>query len=691
MKKIVKISVFLTAFALALAFFCLSAFAAEGDIAVKAVNTEEGIKVVWSKSADADYYEIYRKSNDGSAEAVVEEINGRSFVDGKVVSGIIYGYTVVAVTNDGEEVGESAMKTVYRLGKTDINNYYATDSGLYIEWSYVADAKGYVVYRKPHKGGSWKAIAKCEAGTTSYTDTKADPKERYLYTVKPYAGKYLGAMGNTVALSRYECPEIIGIVSTDKGISIKWKEVSKAAYYMLYRKDSYKGKNWSAYALLDSQYTSYEDTDIKDSVRYSYVVRAVDSSNQLSPYDKSVTMKHISVPTVLSAASKADGIRLEWTKSEGAQGYAVYRKEFGTDNWSLSGLVKGADTLQFTDSKVLNTKAYTYVVRAVWNKHLSDFDGKGVTVRFLEAPQSLYCDADTARGNVLTWRANPAANRFFVFRKGEQGGWRYIGMSDGNSFADLNADASKVYNYTVRAYVSSTYTSGNAPAVSTFGPAVSVDKNAKMVALTYDDGPSDSITNGVLDILEAYGAKATFFVVGENIEYGAAAMQRASKMGCEIGTHTYSHIDLPTSSEEEIREEITLTDDLVKKYTGSPTKIARAPGGEIDDVSGEIVNKPFFYWTIDTRDWESKDSASVIEIVQSEVQDGDIILMHDVYDSTLEASETIIPWLIDEGYQLVTLTELMKHKSKGGLKAGVTYYDGFGATSYEELEAKRYG
>ena len=199
-----------------------------------------------------------------------------------------------------------------------------------------------------------------------------------------------------------------------------------------------------------------------------------------------------------------------------------------------------------------------------------------------------------------------------------------------------------------------------------------------MVALTFDDGPSDSITNGVLDVLERYGAKATFFVVGQNINYGREAMARAAKMGCEIGTHTYSHIDLPSSSASEIREEIADTDALIKEYTGSPAYVARAPGGALEEESANIVGKPFFYWTVDTRDWESRDASSVISMVKNNTDDGDIILMHDVYESTLEAVETVVPWLIEEGYELVTVSELMKYKGNITPQAGVQYYNGFG-------------
>lgn len=679
MKKMKGFLLFAVVISAFFALFVFNAAAEDEDFAMKVKNTAEGIEVIWTEDEGAYYYELYRQCNDGSEEVLLSTGEDADFTDTEVTDGLIYGYRVCVIDTDEKTSYESALSIIYRMGATRIENYYSSDTGLYIEWNALAEAKGYYVMRSEYNSGKWDAVAKVDAATLNFTDTKADAAERYLYAVIPFAGSYIGPASNQVALSFFACPDILGVVSTEKGIKLKWKEVPSAEYYFVYRRDSINPE-WTAYALLDSEYTSYEDKGIKSGVIYAYIVRAADSSGQLSPYDDEARMTHIAKPVIKSAESATNGVKLTWTPSAGCQGYAIYRRDYGMTNWALAGLVKDEATVTFTDSKVYNSRAYTYVVRAVWNKNLSSYDKEGATVRFLEAPQTLICDVDTANGNVLTWKNNPHATVFFVFRKEMSGKWKAIGKTVQNVFADKKADASKVYQYTVMAYTSSTFISGPAAPVSTFGGTLS--KDSKMVALTYDDGPSDSITNGILDILESYGAKATFFVLGQNIEYGKEAMARAAKLGCEIGNHTYSHIDLPTSSEEEIREEISYTDALVKKYTGKPTTVARAPGGAFDETVGEIVGKPFYYWTVDTRDWESRDAASVIAEVEYNVSDGDIILMHDIYDSTLEASEYIIPWLISEGYQLVTVSELMYYKSKVNVRPGVQYFDGFGATDY---------
>lgn len=670
-------SLFLAVIVLVAVVVGVTAFAQEG-ITLKAANIENGIAIAWTPVEDAYYYELYRQCNDGSEEVLISKAQGTSFVDSEVVDGLIYAYRAVVVTTDEEYGQESNFGFVCRLGAAQITNYYSKDAGLYLEWKPVKAATGYYVMRKPLQGGNWQVVGKCAGDASSYVDATASGDVRYCYAVRAFAGPHLGVSANQVVLSHFACPDIMGVVSIEEGISLRWKEVPSAKYYMIYRRDSQQSKAWKPYALLDSDYTYYVDKDVKSDVVYAYVVRAADSTGQLSPFDRMVLMKHIGKPVIRSAESSTNGIRLTWTKSNGCQGYIIYRKDFGTKDWTIAGFVNNADILDFVDKRVINSKAYTYTVRAVWNKNLSDYDEKGVDVRFLEAPQSLVLDTDTASGNVLTWRNNPQASVFFIFRQSSGGKWRVIGKTNQNFFADKTADASQDYNYTVRAYTSSIYLSGPAVFVSTRPPIPVYDSSVKMVAVTYDDGPSDSVTNGILDILEQYGAKATFFVLGQNIDYGSEAMARASKLGCEIGTHTYSHIDLPTSSESTIREEIELTDSLVKKYTGKTTTIARAPGGALDDASAQIVGKAFFNWSVDTRDWESRDAASVIEIAQNSVTDGSIILMHDIYDSTLEASEYIIPWLINEGYQLVTVSELIYYKSGKAPQIGVEYYDGYG-------------
>lgn len=195
--------------------------------------------------------------------------------------------------------------------------------------------------------------------------------------------------------------------------------------------------------------------------------------------------------------------------------------------------------------------------------------------------------------------------------------------------------------------------------VSAGGP----DPSKPMVALTFDDGPYGPVTNRILAKLEENGGHATFFVVGNRVKTYASSVQRAVKDGCQIGNHTYDHKNALTKlTPAEIQKQIHDTDVAVAYYAGSAPVIVRPVGGGVNDTVKSSVGKPMINWSIDTLDWKSRNASSVQLNVLDHVQDGDIILMHDLYKSTADACDMIIPELTKRGYQLVTVSELAAAK-----------------------------
>lgn len=189
-----------------------------------------------------------------------------------------------------------------------------------------------------------------------------------------------------------------------------------------------------------------------------------------------------------------------------------------------------------------------------------------------------------------------------------------------------------------------------------------IDPDKPMVCLTFDDGPSEQ-TRIILDCLEEYNSHATFFVVGSNItEHNGDIMKRAVDLGCEIGNHTYNHQNLAQADTDLMDSEIQKTDDLVYQYTGRYTYWLRPPYGAFDDLSRSHIQKPQAFWSIDTLDWSTRSSHSTVSTILSCVEDGDIILMHDLYEETTEAALDVIPELINRGYQLVTMSELAYYR-----------------------------
>ena len=199
-----------------------------------------------------------------------------------------------------------------------------------------------------------------------------------------------------------------------------------------------------------------------------------------------------------------------------------------------------------------------------------------------------------------------------------------------------------------------------------------IDKNKKMVALTYDDGPS-IYTPRILKTLKENNSVATFFVVGNRVPMYSDTVKKAYDMGCEIGNHTYEHKSLPNLSETEVKRQISKTNKEVKKAIGEKPVIMRPTGGATNTNIKKWVGMPSIIWSVDTLDWKTRNAQSTKNAVLNHVRDGDIVLMHDLYESTAKASQTIIPALVERGYQLVTVSELAE--CRGGMKDTGAYHN----------------
>lgn len=188
-----------------------------------------------------------------------------------------------------------------------------------------------------------------------------------------------------------------------------------------------------------------------------------------------------------------------------------------------------------------------------------------------------------------------------------------------------------------------------------------VDKSKKMVALTFDDGPNHNTSN-IIDVLNKYNAKATFFVVGNRIKKREDILLKMDKSGMEIGNHTYSHLLLTKYDDDKIRKEIMDTNDLISGVIGKDVRLFRPSYGSVNNRIKRISNMPIIIWDIDTLDWKSHNSKKITSRVVNKVRDGDIILMHDIYSATYNAVLNIIPILRDMGYEFVTVDELFYYK-----------------------------
>ncbi len=204
---------------------------------------------------------------------------------------------------------------------------------------------------------------------------------------------------------------------------------------------------------------------------------------------------------------------------------------------------------------------------------------------------------------------------------------------------------------------------------------VVIDTDRPMVALTFDDGPS-AHTQRLLDIFKKYGGKGTFFVLGNTLDNRQETLKRIAAEGHEIGNHSWSHRQFTNIDVDEVKDQIMMTRAKIYDITGVDCTIVRPPYGACNDeirALGKEIGVSFVNWSVDTLDWKSKNADAVYNEIMKDAADGHIILCHDLHKTTVDAMEKTIPALIEEGYQLVTVSELLTCRG-GEIAVGKMYY-----------------
>lgn len=227
-------------------------------------------------------------------------------------------------------------------------------------------------------------------------------------------------------------------------------------------------------------------------------------------------------------------------------------------------------------------------------------------------------------------------------------------------------------------------------------PTITVNAEAepKLLALAFDDGPNTTTTNEVLDVLDQYNAKATFFLIGMNInDESAKSVKRAYDMGMEIANHSKTHNSMMNMTPDEIKAEIDYVDEKVEAITGEKTKCFRPPFIGVSQTMYENIDIPFIYGA-DTQDYmEQVDVDERVENILKYAKDGTIYLMHDSAgnDKTVEALKIALPKLVEQGYEFVTISELFERHGetpkKNILYSSVTKYPCKSYSLYQEIDS----
>ncbi len=231
-----------------------------------------------------------------------------------------------------------------------------------------------------------------------------------------------------------------------------------------------------------------------------------------------------------------------------------------------------------------------------------------------------------------------------------------------NNSNDTAISVSNIYNYEA-----DTEQAGNPLYFPAFN--INVTKTDKVVALTFDDGPHYIYTDKLLEHIGKKKVVATFFVLGNRIEYNKELLKQMVELGCEIGNHTLSHKNLTIINNKEIKNEIESVNNSIKLITGYDVRAVRPPYGRSNSIVKNIINKPIVLWSVDPEDWKYKDSVKIRDNVLSKVNNGSIILMHDIYQTSVDAAIMIIDELLEQEYKFVTVSQLLEleDQSKNGM------------------------
>lgn len=192
----------------------------------------------------------------------------------------------------------------------------------------------------------------------------------------------------------------------------------------------------------------------------------------------------------------------------------------------------------------------------------------------------------------------------------------------------------------------------------------SVHTDGPYIAMSFDDGPSATLTPKLLDLLAARHIKATFFVIGENVMEHPEVVARAAREGHEIGNHSWSHPNLAKMSQESVRSQLQRTDDAIKNATGERPTLMRPPYGSITDREKHWIHDEFGYriilWDVDPYDWKRPGPAVVRNRILKETRPGSIVLSHDIHPGTIEAMPSTFDELEAKGFKFVTVSELIR-------------------------------
>ena len=413
------------------------------------------VTLFWEQTDDAEWYEIYRKTDDTDfikvGEAGVDE--EPVFSDVNVFSGETYTYSVVAVKGSLGSSYENTYDIKFiSLDTPELVSAEMTRKGIYVKWNTVSDAEGYILYRKT-EDTEWEEIADFKGKVKSYEDTTCQSGEAYSYTVKAYNGEIESSCDYDGVSAMYlSIPKLKTASNATRGIKITWEKVDGANSYIIGRKTSSTG--WEKIAEVDDV-DSFIDTTAKAGTTYTYTVVSVCDDVKGFYDEDGITYKRLSKVTTESATNTADGVKITWKPVSKCSGYRIYRK---TENGSYKRIatVKGSTKSYYTDKTAKSGTKYVYKVVAYSGSYTSYYTE--LSHYYLDTPELLSAKSGKS-GITAKWETVKGASGYYVYRKEGNGSYKKLATVKGASkysYLDKSAKKGRTYTYKVKAYYSKT-------------------------------------------------------------------------------------------------------------------------------------------------------------------------------------------------------------------------------------------
>jgi len=361
----------------------------------------------------------------------------------------------------------------------------------------------------------------------------------------------------------------------------------------------------------------------------------------------------LAAPEFTITTTSKNNPHFTWNTVEGANGYRIYRKVAGESSHSRIITTTKLSATDKDHSNAPEGTAVSYVMRAFYTdangvRHWGEFSSPVKWKVPVVKPELNMTEAELLVGkdmklkvknakSTVSWSSSDTS----VAKVSSAG--KVLALKKGTATITASVDGKTLKcKLTV-----------NVPDAS----ERYIDPTKPIIALSFDDGPTQ-YTPKILDMLANYGATATFFMVGYFIDVRKSIVQAVYDAGCEVGNHSVNHPNLKTLSRAEVENELIGNYNKLTKILGTNKHLIRPPYGNYNDTVKSVANAALINWSIDTEDWKSRNAQSVFDMVKKYANDGAIILMHDLYESSMNGAALVVPWLVEQGYQVCSVSEM---------------------------------